>query len=238
MSNLITLVYEPTVRAVTIMGDDLSIVRAAKVSVTGENDVEEVSESAATGLITYLMKHRHGSPFEHTAMTFYVKAPIFVVREFQRHRAGFSYNEMSGRYTELLPEFLVPPVERGTKNTGTSARPQMEHHFYELEQEIRDRMILSFQSSWDTYKALLSLGAAKEVAREVLPLGTMTQMYVTCNARSLMNFLSLRTSNESAVFRSYPQYEIEQVAHQLEEMFEFFFPITHAAFVANGRVAP
>lgn len=238
MSNIISLKYAPEVRPVTVMGDDVSVVRAARVSVVGENIVDEDDEKGTRGLISYLMKHRHGSPFEHTAMTFYVKAPIYVVREFQRHRAGFSYNEMSGRYTELLPEFLVPPVERGTKNVGTSARPKMEHHPYELEQEIRDQMILSFQSSWDTYKSLLSMGTAAEAARAVLPVGVMTQMYVTCNARSLMHFLSLRTHSADAAYPSYPQYEIEQVARELEELFRFFFPVTHAAFVAAGRVAP
>jgi thymidylate synthase (FAD) len=215
------------------MGGDSSVVQAARVSIVGENTPEE---SETDGLINYLMKHRHGSPFEHTAMTFYVKAPIYVLREFQRHRAGFSYNEMSGRYTELLPEFFVPPTTRGIKNVGTSARPVMELGDFEV--TARGILQLSFEKSWEEYQRLLRHGVAREVARAVLPVGIMSQMYVTCNARSLMHFLSLRTSNADAVQRSYPQYEIEQVALLLESALEQHFPRVYAAFVASGRVAP
>lgn len=229
----IKILHAPEVALIDAMASDISVTRSAQVSVKGENK----PETDTPRLINYLMTARHGSPFEHTSFTWFVKAPIFVFREFHRHRIA-SYNEMSGRYTELQPEFYVPTEDRHLVNVGTSARPEFapgdENMF-----EIMDAVVSeSYSDSWVAYKALLDLGVANEVARIVLPVGIMSQMYVTMNARALMNFLSLRGNQEGAATLSRPQREIQMVAEKMEEDFKSLMPLTHAAWIANGRVAP
>lgn len=231
----ITFLDDVEVELVQNVGGDLSVARAAQVSLKGQNDPDP---EKMTGLINYLVREKHGSPFEHNSMTFYVKAPIFVFREFHRHRVGWSYNEMSGRYTKLLPEFYVPAYERPLVNIGTSAKPEFasgtENQFWDTEEALKS----SYEVAWDNYEALLSRGVANEVARSVLPVGIYSQMYATANARSIMNFLSLRTKDERATHYSRPQHEIELVARKMESIFAEHFPITYEAYNKYGRVAP
>jgi len=227
------------VRIIDHMGSDLAIANAARVSVIGDGVFKiEDREGKDKGLVNYLMKHRHGTPFEHNSMTFFVKAPIFVFREFHRHRVGFSYNEMSGRYSELHPEFYIPGPERGWVQAGTPARPKLVKGDPDAHGIIVQSMERSYKVAWREYQNMLAIGVAKEVARDVLPVGIYSQMYVTCNARSLMAFLSLRTQYEDSTFPSYPLYEIETVADQMESHAEKLFPWTMEAFNNNGRVAP
>ena len=220
------------VKLVRSMASDDMVIQAAQVSSKGENNPETVPER----LINALLKGRHGSPFEHTAFTFFIEAPIFVFREWQRHRIS-SFNEMSGRYTELKPKFYVPDVERGVINVGTKMRPVFVNH---LEATMDIQAILNHQSSsvWEHYQFMLKAGIANEVARMALPLNVYSQMYWTVNARSLMNFLSLRVESDDSTFRSYPQYEIDLAARKVERNFQDKMPLTHKAFVQNGRVAP
>lgn len=217
------------------MGDDASIAQAARVSVKGANDAHE--EGKNEGLINYLMREKHGSPFEHNALKFYVKAPIFVFREFHRHRIA-SYNEMSGRYTKLEPEFYLPGDDRKLINIGTSSRPEFAPGTPEQVKQTQDGIWEIYDFAWERYEELLNQGVANEVARLVLPVGIFSQMYVTMNLRSIFNFLSLRTQREDAVHVSRPQREIEMVAEKIEAEVEKIFPIAHAAFQKNGRVAP
>lgn len=226
---------EMFVELIDHMGDDMSIVQAAKVSVKGKNSEHDVEGSA--GLINYLMRERHGSPFEHNAMKFYVKAPIFVFREFHRHRIA-SYNEMSGRYTQLFPEFYIPAEDRPIINTGTSAKPEMAPGASWQYEKMCLAMRRGFMAAWTEYEELLDLGVANELAREVLPVGVYSQMYVTMNLRSIFNFLSLRTKRTDARHISRPQREIEMVAEKMEIEVMNHFPIAHAAFNKHGRVAP
>lgn len=234
---MITFTSDMQVRLIDSMGSDASIVQAARVSLSGENDVD-MTDVKSSGLINYLMRKKHGSPFEHTALKFYVKAPIFVFREFHRHRVGFSYNEMSGRYTTLLPEFYLPHNTRPLVNIGTSANPK----FHEADpitiRQTQFHLKEAYETCWANYQDMLNEGVANEVARMCLPVGIMSQMYVTCNARSLMHFLSLRTSNEEATFPSNPQLEIEMVATQMEDYFKQLFPLVWNAYNERGRVAP
>ena len=226
----------PTVGLVDHMGNDRSVTRAARVSVAGLNE-EAQSEAREAGLINYLMKSRHGSPFEHATLTFYVKAPIFVFREFHRHRIA-SYNEMSGRYTTLPPEFYLPSEVRPLVNIGTSARPEFAPGTREqFEQYVADTCE-AYEKCWEIYQRHLANGIANEMARVVLPVGIYSQMYVTINLRSLMNLLSLRVDSSEAAVRTRPQYEIQQVAEGMERYFQDLFPLVHKAFVDNGRVAP
>jgi len=235
-TDVISIVDDVTVRLIDHMGSDAAICQAARVSTAGENDAAETDKDA--GLIRYLMKHRHGSPFEHGALKFFVEAPIFVVREFHRHRVGWGYNEMSGRYRQLEPRFYAPKPDRKLVNVGTSARPEFAAGGEAQAAAVNRRLRTCFQDSWNAYQWLLNDGIANEVARMVLPVATMSQMYATCNPRSLMHFLSLRVDSPDSTVRSRPQWEIQLVAERMEAEFARLFPATHGAFIANGRTAP
>ncbi|MDP9443998.1 MAG: FAD-dependent thymidylate synthase [Actinomycetota bacterium] len=177
------------------------------------------------------------SPFEHNSMTFYVQAPIFVFREFMRHRIA-SYNEESGRYRELRPVFYVPGPQRRLVQVGKPGAYRFEEGTPEQHALVRKETEAVCREAYAAYQRMLDAGVAREVARIVLPLTVFSSMYVTMNARSLMNFLALRTKRDHATFPSFPQREIEMVAEQMEREWAALMPLTHAAFEANGRVAP
>lgn len=223
----------PEVKLIDSMATDLSVTRSAQVSVKGENK----PETDTPRLINYLMSARHGSPFEHATFTWFVKAPIFVFREFHRHRIA-SYNEMSGRYTQLVPEFYIPDSSRPLVNIGTSARPEFAPGTESQYDLMVDSVMDVYEIAWENYEIMLEAGIANEVARIVLPVGIYSQMYVTMNARALMNFLSLRIDHPDSAVRSRPQLEIQKVADQLEADFKRLMPHTWQAWNDNGRVAP
>ncbi|MBA3243827.1 MAG: FAD-dependent thymidylate synthase [Actinobacteria bacterium] len=208
------------------LASDLAVVNGARVSFNQESD--ELSERDE-GLIRFLIRERHGSPFEHGYFRFLVKAPLFVVREHHRHRAGHSYNEWSGRYSKMEAEFYVPDnVRTQVGKPGSYAFEPVDDAIREAtRQEIEENAARAFE----TYERLLEQGVAKEVARTVLPLSTYTKYYWSCNPRSLMHFCGLR-NHESA------QFEIRQYAAAAESFLERLMPITHAAFVGNERRAP
>lgn len=230
---------EMTVELVRHSAADSDVLFAARVSTQGDKSLEQVGEDAARsrGLINYLMRDRHGSPFEHNSMTFFVSAPIFVFREFMRHRIA-SYNEESGRYRELRPVFYRPSAQRPLVQVGKPGAytfvPGTDEQHALVTGEIEGVCTQAYAS----YRRMLDAGVAREVARAVLPLTIYSSMYVTMNARSLMNFLSLRVHEEGSRFPSYPQAEIEAVARQMERLWAELMPLTHEAFVAQGRVAP
>jgi thymidylate synthase (FAD) len=208
------------------LATDLAVVNGARVSFNQE--AQEMTDRDA-GLIRFLMRERHGSPFEHGYFRFLVKAPIFVVREHHRHRAGHSYNEWSGRYSKLEAEFYVPEYVR------TQVGKPGAYSFEPVDEETREMTRREIQENaeraFEAYERLLEQDIAKEVARAVLPLSTYTKYYWSCNPRSLMHFCGLR-NHESA------QYEIRQYAAAAESFLEQLMPITHAAVVGAGRVAP
>lgn len=225
-----------TVDLVQVMATDLQVARAAWVSTKGRDARE--AEGRVDGLINYLMREKHGSPFEHNMFTFMIECPIFVTREFFRHRIGWSYNEWSGRYDVMRPTFYAPRRDRKLvqigKNGSYTFEPGTDDQY-----ELTTRGVSAMsQAAWATYQTLLEQGVAKEVARDVLPLNIYTSFYATCNARSLMSFLSLRTENEDATFVSRPLDEIQLVADQMEDIFADQMPITYEAWNRNGRVAP
>ncbi|MFD5899525.1 MULTISPECIES: FAD-dependent thymidylate synthase [unclassified Streptomyces] len=231
---------EVTVDLVKHSAGDSDVLWAARVSTAGEQSLEELSKDPerSKGLINFLMRDRHGSPFEHNSMTFFISAPIFVFREFMRHRVGWSYNEESGRYRELQPVFYVPDTSRKLVQEGRPGK----YVFVDGTQEQQDlterAMTESYRQAYDAYQEMLAAGVAREVARAVLPVGLYSSMYATCNARSLMHFLGLRTQHEAAKVPSFPQREIEMVGEKMEEQWARLMPLTHAAFNGNGRVAP
>lgn len=229
-----------TVELVKATASDNDVIWAARVSTAGEQSLAARDEDPvrSKGLINYLMRERHGSPFEHNSMTFLVSAPIFVFREFHRHRIGWSYNESSGRYRELEPVFYVPAPDRRLVQEGKPGAYQFVDGTPEQYETVVTATKQACTTAYRAYQDMLRAGVAREVARGVLPVATYSSMYATCNARSLMAFLSLRTKREDARFPSYPQREIELVGEAMEAEWARLMPLTHAAFDANGRVSP
>jgi thymidylate synthase (FAD) len=231
----VTFADTVTVKFIRACAADDHVIQAAQTSSKGENKPDTVPPR----LINALMKGKHGSPFEHSMFTFFVEAPIFVFREWQRHRIS-SFNEMSGRYTELLPKFYVPAKDRKMipEENSTKMKPDFLEASPEVYGEVENSAQYISNASWYEYKRLLDLGVANEIARIVLPLNIYSQMYWTVNPRSLMNFLSLRSTQEGAAYPSYPQREIQMGAELVEKIFAEHMPLTHEAFINNGRVAP
>ena len=228
-----------TVELIKSSASDADVIWAARVSTAGEQSMDEIGEdpNRSAGLINYLARERHGSPFEHTSMTFFISAPIFVFREFMRHRIA-SYNEESGRYRELNPVFYVPDENRKLIQIGKTGAYTFVDGTPEQFSVSVDAMKKAYIVAYEQYKVMLDQGIAREVARVVLPVGLYSSMYVTMNARALMNFLSLRTSREGSHFPSYPQREIEMVAEKMEAEFAQLMPLTYGAFEKSGRIAP
>ncbi|GAA1934242.1 FAD-dependent thymidylate synthase [Streptomyces sodiiphilus] len=229
-----------TVELVKHSAADTDVLWAARVSTAGEQSLEEIDKDAerSKGLINYLMRDRHGSPFEHNSMTFFISAPIFVFREFHRHRVGFSYNEESGRYRELQPVFYIPDEQRDLVQQGRPGKYEFVPGTPGQRKTVCEEMEAAYRQAYEAYRRMLEAGVAREVARAVLPVGLFSSMYATCNARSLMHFLGLRTRHELARVPSFPQREIEMVGERMEAEWARLMPLTHAAFNANGRVAP
>ena len=228
-----------SVELVKSSASDADVIWAARVSTAGDKSLEDVGADPAKseGLINYLARERHGSPFEHTSMTFFISAPIFVFREFMRHRIA-SYNEESGRYRELKPVFYIPSKERKLVQIGKAGA----YTFVDGTPEQFDLTVAAIKETcnlaYANYQKMLDAGVAREVARAVLPVTLYSSMYVTMNARALMNFLSLRTARAGSHFPSYPQREIEMVAEKMEAHFAKLMPITYGAFQKSGRIAP
>jgi thymidylate synthase (FAD) len=239
MSEEIIFRDDMSVELVKSSASDADVIWAARVSTAGDKSLEDMGADPAKseGLINYLARERHGSPFEHTSMTFFISAPIFVFREFMRHRIA-SYNEESGRYRELKPVFYIPSKERKLVQIGKAGA----YTFVDGTPEQFDITVAAIKETcnlaYANYQKMLDAGVAREVARAVLPVTLYSSMYVTMNARALMNFLSLRTAREGSHFPSYPQREIEMVAEKMEAHFAKLMPITYGAFQKSGRIAP
>jgi thymidylate synthase (FAD) len=228
-----------TVELIKAAASDADVVWAARVSTKGEQSLDDVTTDSdrSAGLINYLMRDRHGSPFEHSSMTFFVQGPIFMWREHFRHRIA-SYNEESGRYKVLEPVFYTPSPERKLIQIGKAGAYEFVDGTKEQFDIVTEETKLACETAYAAYQKMLDAGVAREVARIVLPVNIYSSAYVTMNARALMNFLSLRKKSDDSTFPSYPQREIELVAERYEAEFAKLMPLTHASFVANGRVAP
>jgi thymidylate synthase (FAD) len=209
------------------MADDLSVVNGARVSFAKRK--EEMDESDA-GLIRFLMRDRHGTPFEHNSFRFHIRAPIFVAREWFRHRVG-SFNEFSMRYARATDDFYIPEAEDVRTQVGKPGSYSFDPVSPEVAEVTREELRTVYEATYASYERLVELGVARELARCALPVGAYTEFYWTVNARSLMNFISLRAAETA-------QREIRRYAEACEGFFEEKMPITHAAFVASGRVAP
>ncbi len=209
------------------MADDLSVVNAARVSFARRR--EEVDDADA-GLIRFLMRDRHGTPFEHNSFRFHIRAPIFVAREWMRHRVG-SFNEFSMRYAKATDEFYVPEPEDVRSQVGKPGAYSFEAVSDELAEETREELRAVYRAAYATYERLVEQGVARELARAALPVGAYTEFFWTVNARALMNFISLRAAETA-------QREIRRYAEACERFLAERMPITYDAFVANDRTAP
>lgn len=217
----IEFINKSTVELIKTNASDEDVAYAAWVSNFAEGskdrDVSDVSK-----LINFLYSNRHMSPFEHGSFTFFIDTPIFVAREFMRHRT-WSYNETSGRYKELSPRFYVAPEDRPMQQVGRIGHYSFVEGSDDQKFKVLTETQTSYLQSWDAYQNMLNVGVAKEVARNVLPVGTMTQFYATANPRNVMQFLSLR--NDGPALK-----EIRDVAVVIEERFAEVMPLTYAAY--------
>jgi thymidylate synthase (FAD) len=215
------------VRLDDAMATDLSVVNAARVSFARRKD--EMDE-ADEGLIRFLMRDRHGTPFEHNSFRFHIRSPIFVAREWMRHRVG-SFNEFSMRYARATDDFYVPEADDVRSQVGKPGAYSFEPVDAELAETAREEIRRVYDEAYATYQRLVEAGVARELARSVIPVGAYTEFFWTVNARSLMNFVSLRAAETA-------QREIRRYADACETFLAERMPVTHAAFVAAGRVAP
>lgn len=244
----VTLRSDTSLDLIQQMGDDLMIAKAAWVSTRDglpELKPGETIEDKVAGVLGFLMKNRHGTPFEHGAITIRVEAPIFIWREWHRHRIGFSYNEESGRYKKLEPVFYVPGAERAGHCIKPvdfkPSKPGWRGFLPIGETDINTDnkgLKLSYQLAYEEYERRLSNQYDNGLARICLPVSIFSACYVTCNPRSLMAFLELRTDSEQATRRSHPLWELHQLAVKFEDLFATCWPITHRLWNENGRVAP
>jgi thymidylate synthase (FAD) len=231
-TSMVQFKSDMTVELTDSMGGDESIVRFARVSSGSVG-----TEKSDRGLIRMLMRDRHGSPFEAPILQFRVECPIFVAREFFRHRIA-SYNEVSGRYQELTPVFYVPEKERPLKQLGKPGAYTFESGTYQQQILTEGTHKRAAIDAWSEYEYLLDHGIAREVARNVLPLSIYTSFYVNFNLRSALNFLSLRLEHEASVTPTFPLQEIQAVANKMDSYAQQVAPVAMAAFTEFGRVAP
>lgn len=213
------------------MASDGKVTGAARVSTGKGPEFVSKGEEQDRKLIGFLMANHHGTPFEHAVFQWFIKAPIFVVREWQRHRVA-SYNEFSLRYAEVgeeTAEFYVPDLARvpdpNNKQSSIVASDDMMDALVQYQVHEANNLALT------SYRLMIERGVAREMARLVLPVNLYTKFWFTINARSLMNFLSLRNAPAA-------QWEIRQFAMALEKDFAQKMPWTYKAFIDNGRVAP
>jgi thymidylate synthase (FAD) len=215
------------VRLDAVMADDLSVVNAARVSFARHKDAMDASDE---GLIRFLLRERHGTPFEHNSFRFHIRCPIFVAREWFRHRIG-SFNEFSMRYAKATDDFYVPAPEDVRTQVGKPGAYTFETVAPELASSTRETFESVYRTAYAAYEELVEAGVAREIARCVLPVGAYTEFFWTVNARALMNFVSLRAAETA-------QREIRKYAEAVESFLAEKMPVTYEAFVANDRTAP
>jgi thymidylate synthase (FAD) len=213
------------VKLVDHMGSDLSVVNAARVSFGKRKDTYDEADGK---LITYLAEHDHTSPFRHTALTFHVKAPIFVFRQWMKHRIASEFNEISGRYVEFpADEFFVPETFRlqaKVNKQGSEGRIEGE-----AAAQAHETFLATCRNAVAQYKSLIALGVCREQARCVLPLGLYSEVYWTVSLQAAAHFIRLRTDGHA-------QWEIQQYAHAVRRMVEELYPNSIKALL--GTPAP
>lgn len=217
---------ESTVQLTNSMGSDESVVHAARVSIVGAR--AETEEGERKGLLNFLMSNRHSSPFASVTAAFLIECPIFVAREVFRHRV-FDFNEISGRYSILPPKFYIPPAGRPLIQVGKPGAYSFTEGTEEQAKNTEITLKHAYMYAWDRYQDMLRWGIAKEVARDLLPVGIFTAFYMTGNLRNWMSFLSLRTTPDAL-------FEIREVSAQIEEQLCKVAPVCMSLWQEHGRI--
>ena len=211
------------IRVIDYMGDDAAIVQAARVSYG--KGTKSFNEDA--GLINYLMRNKHTTPFEMCEIKLHVKLPIFVARQWIRHRTG-SFNEYSGRYSVMDEDFYVPSEE----NLGLQSTDNKQGREQGLNEDITNAIIGSIiahsNEAYNLYRELLNKNAAREIARMVLPINYYSQWYWKVDLKNLLDFLNLRTDPHA-------QYEIRVYAEEIEKIVRQWLPITYGAYKSHMK---
>lgn len=208
------------VRLVDSMGNDLSIVRNARVSYDAEWRAGQ-DEGSDRRLINYLYRNKHNTPFEAVTVTFDIKAPIFVLRQWHRHRTQ-SYNELSARYRPLPEEFYVPELDQITTQSADNKQMRTNEQHAQAN-ALRDLIIGQNEASFATYKTMLEAGCPRELARSVLPVGTYSHMFATANLHNWFGFLRER-------LHEHAQYEIRVYAEAILHLLKEIAPVAVDAF--------
>lgn len=207
------------VRLVDVMGNDSSIVQAARVSYgIGTKSINE-----DRGLIRYLMRHRHTTPFEMVEFKFHIKLPIFIARQWIRHRTA-NVNEYSGRYSEMKDDFYLPEAEQIRHQSTMNKQGRSDENLPESQvNEIRDILINNQTEAFSDYKKMLDLGLAREIARISLPVANYTEWYWKIDLHNLLHFLKLRLD-------SHAQYEIRVYSQIIADIVKVITPFAWEAF--------
>jgi thymidylate synthase (FAD) len=227
LGQVIPVLDKGSVCLVDYWGDDTSVVEAARVSYGKAADVHDVEGNRR--LINYLMKHDHGSPFEQCGMAFNVKAPIFVFREWHRHRTA-SLNEISGRYAQLPDEYYIPAPERVQTQSATNKQGSGDQCSEDVTEDFRINVEATGMDAFAEYHLALTAGVSRELARIVLPLNTYSSMRWSCNLRNLLHFLRLRTAPNA-------QFEIRVFAEAIAEVVKAAYPLVYTAWVEHVQKA-
>lgn len=243
-----------TVELIDWMGDELRIQEAAQVSTKGAFSIVKApgiknavrrflaiggwenkpKPKLTPGLVKWLYRERHASPFEHCVMTFRIEAPIFITREILRHRIS-SFNEESGRYRVLRGVFYSPSGTRKLKQIGKVGNYEFTDGSPFQKALVKVGTVAGPVVSWWIYKAMIKAGVSREVARMVLPVSIYSSLYYTANLRSILNFLSLRKDwGDDAAVRSHPQAEIDEVATKIALAVAAKYPNVWESFSKNG----
>lgn len=209
------------IRVIDYMGNDSSIVQAARVSYgVGTKRVQE-----DRGLINYLMRHGHTTPFEMCEIKLHVKLPIFVMRHWVRHRTA-NINEYSARYSVLSNEFYIPELEQIARQSETNKQGKSDVAMDTAKgQKVVDTLDDFSKSAYEKYSHMLDdLGLTRELARTILPVSVYTEMYWKIDLHNLLHFLKLRAD-------SHAQYEIRCYANKILDIVKAWVPFTYDAFV-------
>jgi thymidylate synthase (FAD) len=240
---LVPVDFRSDVKAVLMdsMGGEGSIVRRARVSTEGEGSTkipQEILEGSDLGLLKWLYRNQHGTPFEGPEFEWYFEVPVFVSRQIVKHRLS-SINEESGRYREMKGQFYVIPEEgRKIVQVGKTGDYKFEEGRPDQIDAFRSVQKMMAEAAWINYQKLLAYGIAKEAARMILPVSLYSSMYFKCNLRSLLNFVSLRKDwGDDAVHASKAQTEIEWLTDQIVEVLKEKVPNVWDLFVESGYQA-
>lgn len=207
------------VRLIDSLGSDLSVVRSARISYDAEWRTGE-DAGKDEKLIDYLVKNKHTSPLESVVFTFDVKAPIFVFRQWFRHRT-LSINEVSARYSVLPEEYYIPEVSQITTQSKDNKQMRTDE-IHPLAEDAQDIISRSCAEAFENYQSLIGMGIPRELARGVLPVNTYSHAFITTDLHNLSRFLKLRLHEHS-------QYEIRVYAQAMLDLIEPIVPVTVAA---------